>query len=211
MFKHLFASMNEMLDDIVQRYHTASGAEKQELEAQLHTLKTMSDTFIEEWLSFEEKLAGFYQSPDGAATVIDLLDPELAGKRTDEFVRGQGFYQLFMYDEAIQEFSRILLQSPDFTLARIYLAMSYLHKGDMAESYREFHFLSQLTDNSKMKAIAYNALGCIQMLHQNLDKALEYFSLAYQSDPYSVNPLVEMGVCSDKQGKLEYASWPART
>jgi tetratricopeptide (TPR) repeat protein len=210
MFKHIFDSMNEMLDEVVEQYAAASGEQRKELQEKLYTIKSLSDVCIEEWLSFEEKLAGFYKQCNQKQSSIDLLDPELNGKRSDQFLKGQGFYKLLMYDEAIREFSDMIVRQPDFTLARIYLAMSLLNKGEMAESYSQFHFLSQLTEHQQIKAISYNALGCIQILQQNADKALEYFSLAYQSDPYSVNPLVEMGVCREKNGQLQYTHDPVK-
>lgn len=209
MFKQLFASMNEMLEEVRDQYATASGSERKELQEKLHTLKAMSDTYIEEWLLFEEKLAAFYQLHQ-PMSVNELLDPELAGNRSDAFLKGQGFYKLLMYEEAIREFTAIVDKQPEFTLARIYLAMSYLHKGEMAESYKQFHFLSQVTENNRMKAISYSAMGCIQIQYQNMDKAFEYFAMAHHSDPTSVSPLVEMGLCSEIKGKLSFHNHPAR-
>lgn len=210
MFKHLFASMNEMLDEVSAQYRTAKGANKKELEEKLHALKAMSDTFIEEWLLFEEKLAAFYQSHHPLFQ-DHLQNPELIGKHTERFARGQGYYKLLMFDEAIREFSSMVREQPDFTLARVYLAMSYLRKGEDTESYSHFHFLSQITDNSQMKAISFNAMGCIQAYKQNMDKALEYFNLAYRTDPTSVQPLMETGVCAcSKKGELQFLEDPVR-
>ncbi|MBE1445924.1 tetratricopeptide repeat protein [Paenibacillus sp. OAS669] len=210
MFKHLFASMNEMLDEISAQFATATGSRKKELQEKLRVLKAMSDTFIEEWLLFEEKMASFHQQHHQESTLSKVLDPELGGKRSDEFLRGQGFYKLLMFDEAIREFSGIIRKYPDFTLARIYLGMSYLRKGDTAESYNHFLFTSQLTDNNQIRAISYNAMGCIQAQNRNLDKAFEYFNLAFQTDPSSVQPLVDMGLCNERKGQLQFVHHPKR-
>lgn len=210
MFKHLFASMNEMLDEISAQFAAATGSRRKELQEKLRVLKAMSDTFIEEWLLFEEKLASFHQQHHQTAPASNSIDPELGGKRSDEFMRGQGYYKLLMYDEAIQEFSSMIRKYPDFTLARIYLGMSYLRKGDIVESYSHFHFISQLTDNNQIRAISYNAMGCIQAQHRNLDKAFEYFNLAFQTDPTSVQPLVDMGLCSERKGQLQFYQHPNR-
>ncbi|MCR8634505.1 tetratricopeptide repeat protein [Paenibacillus radicis (ex Xue et al. 2023)] len=209
MFKQLFASMNEMLDEVNDQFAAASGSQRKELQEKLHTLKAMSDTYIEEWLLFEEKLAAFYQLHQ-PVSVNDLLDPELAGKRSDAFLKGQGFYKLLMYEEAIREFKAIVNKQPEFTLARIYLAMSYLQKGEISESYNQFHFLSQVTENNRMRAISYSAMGCIQIQYQNMEKAFEYFAMAHHSDPSSVEPLMEMGLCSEVKGKLYFLQHPAR-
>jgi len=205
MFKHLFASMNELLDEVASQYATATGAKKKQLQEKLKALKAMSDTFIEQWLLFEEKLAAFHQHHHPSVLAGDtIVDPEIIGKRSDDFARGQGYYKLLMFDEAIREFSGIVHKQPDFTLARVYLAMSYLRKGEIAESYSQFHFLSQLTDNTQMRAISYNAMGCIQVNRHNMDKAFEYFNLAFQTDPASVQPLMEMGVCAEHKGQLQF-------
>jgi tetratricopeptide (TPR) repeat protein len=212
MFKQLFASMNELLQEVSGQYAAASGAKKKELLDKLHALKAMSDTYIEEWLLFEEKLAAFYQQHQPPQQPqIDLLDPELDGKCTAAFLRGQGYYKLLMYKEAIREFAAIVKKQPDFTLARIYLAMSFLHHGETAESYSQFHFLSRITDNSRMKAISYSAMGCIQIQFRNMDKALEYFTRAYDSDPASMEPLVDMGLCAEIKGKLYFPGHPVRS
>ncbi|GAA4843631.1 hypothetical protein GCM10023310_21870 [Paenibacillus vulneris] len=210
MFKHLFASMNEMLDEISAQFATATGSRKKELQEKLRVLKAMSDTFIEEWLLFEEKMASFHQQHHQESIPSNVLDPELGGKRSDEFLRGQGFYKLLMFDEAIREFSGIIRKYPDFTLARIYLGMSYLRKGDTAESYNHFLFTSQLTDNNQIRAISYNAMGCIQAQNRNMDKAFEYFNLAFQTDPSSVQPLVDMGLCNERKGQLQFVQHPKR-
>ncbi|MEK3721821.1 MULTISPECIES: lipopolysaccharide assembly protein LapB [unclassified Paenibacillus] len=204
MFKHLFTSMNEMLDEVAVYYKAAAGVHKQELEEKLHMLKTMSDTFIEEWLLFEEKLACFYRDQQPAAALTDGMKTELGDVRTAEFVRGQGYYKLMMFSEAIREFTVLVREQPDFTLARLYLAMSFLQKGDISDSYGHFIFLSQCTHNHQIKAISCSAMGCIQMHEQNVDKASEYFNLAFQSDPSSVEPLLEMGLCSEKKGQLDF-------
>lgn len=213
MFKHLFASMNDMLHETMLEYPSASPSKKKELQEKLRSLKDMSDSCIEEWLLFEEKLGQFMRQNEISSLYaggMDPLDPEFAGKRNDLFIRGQGYYKLHMFDEAISSFGEQLRQQPDFNLARIYLAMSYLQKGEEAESYTHFHFLSQLTDNLQMRAISYNAMGCIQVLKRNTEKACEFFNLAYRTDPSSVQPLLDLGVCCEKKGGLQFAFASAR-
>ncbi|MBE6070005.1 MAG: hypothetical protein E7211_20300, partial [Clostridium lundense] len=56
MFQHVFAEMNEMLDEITRKYPLAGQAQKQELAKKWNLLQHMSDGIIEEWLSFEEKM-----------------------------------------------------------------------------------------------------------------------------------------------------------
>ncbi|MFC4103687.1 tetratricopeptide repeat protein [Paenibacillus xanthanilyticus] len=69
MFQHVFATMHELLDEIMVHFGSAELDQKKRYFEQLSMLKSMSDTFIEEWLQFEEKLAEFRNTyrdaPDG--------------------------------------------------------------------------------------------------------------------------------------------------
>ncbi|MFD7524014.1 tetratricopeptide repeat protein [Paenibacillus chitinolyticus] len=201
MFKHLFATMNEVLDEILLQLPNAKGALKAELEEELGALKAISDDCIEHWLLFEEKL-GKTLSVGNASVTSSLASasdsnqlqnvPQPAeeaqphsaeGKDAVEFIRGQGFYMLLMYEQATREFEALLTREPDFLLARAYLAMGYLRQGDNEEAARHFTLLLALTENKQMKAISYNAMGCIQFQNRNLEQALEYFKKAYHADP----------------------------
>jgi tetratricopeptide (TPR) repeat protein len=194
MFKHIFATMNEVLDEIEKEYSGSGPEQKADLEEQLQVLKAMSDEFIESWLLFEEKLGKFYKNEDKSSEVLheELLELDVTGKEEAGFLRGQGYYKLFMYDQAVREFEDLVQKQPDFLLARIYLAMGYLRKGDYSEAYRHFKFLLPLTENTKMKAISYNAMGCIQVQNHNMEKAFEYFKKAYQEDPTCMEPLINL-------------------
>jgi tetratricopeptide (TPR) repeat protein len=191
MFKHLFSTMNEVLDHIAKHYPSATGEMKAELDDQLQVLKAMSDEFIESWLLFEEKMGAVLSSKHDASKWLhnNLLDLE-AGKQSEQFARGQGYYKLLMYEEAIRELENVVQHEPDFHLARIYLAMAYLRSGETSDAYRHFQFLLPLTENNKMKAISYNAMACIQLQNQNMDKACEYFKKAYASSPECIEPLL---------------------
>jgi tetratricopeptide (TPR) repeat protein len=194
MFKQLFSTMNEVLDHILKEYPNVAGTEKAALDEQLQVLKAMSDECIEKWLMFEEKLGQFYGASADHTQHLhnELLELDAPAKQSTEFVKGQGYYKLFMYEQAIREFEHLVRYQPDFLLARIYLAMGYLRKGDYGEAYRHFQFLLPLTENSKMKAISYNAMGCIQVQNQNMEKAFEYFQKAYTIDPSCMEPFIQL-------------------
>ncbi|MEK8127359.1 hypothetical protein WMW72_05465 [Paenibacillus filicis] len=208
MFKHLFASMNDMLDEVLSEYPSSTGMQRKRLMEKLQSLKAMSDECIEDWLLFEEKLGhtlqgtGIAQLPKEA----ELPHPELTDKRSDQFVKAQGYYKLHMYGEAAEQFSELLHAQPDFTLARLYLAMTYLHQGQREDSYAHFQFLSQLTEHMQLKAISLNIMGCIQVQQNNMDKACELFAMAYRTDPSSVEPLIDLGFCRMDQSGLHFES-----
>lgn len=201
MFKQLFASMNDALDDIIAQMPAATGADRAELEERLSVLKAMSDTCIEEWLLFEEKLGQLSGKPVHPEPVsepetlqVPAIQPEEKPKNDEEgsFAKGQGYYKLAMFRDAVDEFEQVVRRQPDFLMARIYLAMAYLRCGEYMDAYRHFQFLVPLTDDRKMKAISYNAMGYIQAEKQNMDKAMEFFRLAHSADPSSVEPVLNL-------------------
>ncbi|MDB5055881.1 MAG: tetratricopeptide repeat protein [Bacilli bacterium] len=199
MFEQLFATMNDVLNEISIRYHSASITEKKQLDEQLTVLKTMSDRCMEQWLAFEENLALFFATNYTKKTPVqeskdktaDILDGPM---NKQGFEKAQGFYKLYMFDQAVSELEKLVQQQPDFLLARMYLAMGYLRLGEDGDAYRHFQLLLPLTDDNKLKAISYNAMGCIQVKKNNMQRAMEYFKMAYSNDPSCIiEPTNQMG------------------
>jgi tetratricopeptide (TPR) repeat protein len=213
MFKQLFATMHEVLDEIIEQYPSASPNGKKELDQQLNDLKHMSDIFVEQWLIFEEKMSQFQE---GIGTTPpkqkgqNALPPQNAKPITykeyeyEEFDRGQGYFKLYMFDHAIRELKPLVHRQPEMLLARLYLALSYLQTKDYEESLRHLSIIIPLTEDNKIKAISYNAMGCIQAKKGHLEKALEYFNLSYEADPSMMEPLINMGNCLSEGDSLEY-------
>jgi tetratricopeptide (TPR) repeat protein len=189
MFEQLFITMKELLDEISIRYDAASATEKIKLNDQLVMLKNMSDQFMEHWLEFEERLAAFYAQDHEVENVPVVADddtedkPQLPVRVDGGFEKAQGFYKLYMFDQAVKELEKLIQLQPDDLLARIYLAMGYLRLGEDGDAYPHFQMILPLTENNQLKAISYNAMGCIQVRKKNMQKAMEFFKLAYHSDP----------------------------
>lgn len=199
MFRHMFAVMNEVLDDIIREYPAASPARRRHLDEQLEMLKGLGDMVMEEWLVFEEKWSRAKQQTSEANGGLPLMLP------TDDehMAKGHGYFQLMMYNEAIREFELAVAKNPDALQARLLLALCHLENRNHAEAYRHFQFLLPLTEDGKIKAVTYNAMGCIQAVQSNMEKACELFRLAYESDPTLQEPLVNMAVCLNNKGSLQ--------
>lgn len=179
MFKHIFSTMHEVLDEIIQQYPTAPESKMPEIYEKMEVLKAMSDAMIEEWLLFEEKLGKTLHSLTQHQSALALS----SGDQSEAFQKGQGYYQLWMFDRAVRELQKVVQKEPDFLPARLYLALAYMQLGEFAEAHRHFQFLLPLTEQKQMKAISYNAMGCIQIQNKNIEKAQEYFTLAFKTDP----------------------------
>lgn len=203
MFQHVFAEMNNMLDEIVKHYPSAHGPRKQALIHNWNMLKRMSEGIIDEWLRFEERMAVFRESVASPPVFPSTESPEM---QLDAFIRGQGYYKLLMFRPAIAQFEAAAAVYPDSLLIRLYMAMAHLHLGETAEASGYLQSILPLADDKRLKAMIYNALGCIQALNGVTDKASEYFTLAIQSDPTLPDPLINLEVCHKKRGDLQYGS-----
>ncbi|MFU1797109.1 tetratricopeptide repeat protein [Paenibacillus azoreducens] len=205
MFQHVFAEMNHVLDEIMKYYPTAQEAQKHQMMQKWNMLKTMSDAIIDEWLTFEEKMGEFRQHVEVPSTssIVNETSPEL---ELNAFVRGQGYFRLLMFGQAAQQFSQVIREYPDSLLARMYLAMAHLHLEETKEAQRHFQWILPLAKSQKLKAMIYNALGCIAVKHGNAGKAQEFFALALQCDPTLPDPLINLKVCQQNCGQLQYGS-----
>ncbi|XEC92711.1 hypothetical protein AB6A23_15035 [Paenibacillus tarimensis] len=213
MFNHLFATMNDMLDEVIKRYPHSNGQQKQQAEEQLALLKAMSDKIIDEWLNFEEKLSLFHeqmQEQDGTgenckSTPINeqTCAPGELSMLTEQLMsKGQGYFKLFMFKHAAEAFERVVYLSPDSNLARLFLAMTYMHMQEWLEAQRHFQLIVALTDHPKWQALGLNALGCIQAVRMNMDQAESYFLRAHDADPTFEEPISNLQACKRRGGQL---------
>jgi tetratricopeptide (TPR) repeat protein len=213
MFKQLFQSMNEALDLIMGAYPTSNESEKRLLMEQLETLRSMSDGIIEEWLLFEEKLAKVkHRTAAGAHAhshstegdgYSEYAEPEHYLRSNDAFQRGEGYFKLLMFQEAVREFQRVIDQHPEFLIARLYLALSFLQTERVPEAYSHLQILVSLADEGRLKAVAYNALGCVQALNGNVEKACEFFKESHKIDPDLKDPVYNLKACLVEGGVLQ--------
>lgn len=209
MFQHVFAEMNSMLDDIVKHYPSAQGSRRQELLQHWSLLRRMSDGIMDEWLAFEEKMvrlraAGF--SAESGMSDTEPSEKALPEKELPAFTRGQGYYRLLMYPEAIRQFEQVLQHFPNSWQSRMYMGMAYFQLEDTAEAVSHFQKLLHLTDQPGLKAVIYNALGCLMAKQADVEEAQKCFALAHQFDPALPEPLHNMEACLSGAGMLRYDS-----
>lgn len=226
MFQHMFSSMNDMLDQIIEHYGDADSKEKQIYEEQMNELKKVSDTFIEQWLEFEEKFADFKEQkgemsdvPSSAGAVpsnmpisgkatCNSADLEIPDEIASVISKGQGYYKLFMFSEAEMQFQTVIIQSPECNLARLFLGMTNMHLQNWSEAQRHFQMLIATTDFPKWLAMGYNALGCIQAVHMNMAQAEQLFLKAHDVCPSFKDPMNNLKSCQEtpKQLSLYFGS-----
>ncbi|WP_391571905.1 hypothetical protein [Cohnella sp.] len=183
MIQQWFATMNDVLDDLILRYPQASSEEKIACGQQWDMLKTLSDDIIELWLQFEEKMGCFrelQQQPEPA-----VQEPQ---RTVGSFVKGQGYFKLQMFKHSSEQLEETIAVYPDFLCARLFLAMSLMHLKNWSEAQRHFQLIAAIAEEKRLQAIAYNALGCIQAVYAHLDQAQTYFRKSLEADPGFADP-----------------------
>lgn len=210
MLQHVFATMNELLDKVIQQYAHVEGEQKKKLEHQLSLLCSMSDHIMEEWLCFDERLSLIKPRNNkgkikrGPQPCTIKAAKQSVPDNGDPYQRGQGYYCLMMYKDATKHLEQAIQVQPKNIGVRTYLAMSYLHLGNCREAGRHFQFIIPLTNSNSMKAIAYNALGCIYVKQNQFGKAQAYFQKAHKLDPTFPGPIMNLKVCQSKSGQLAF-------
>lgn len=197
MIRQWFATMNEVLDDLILRYPTAANAQKNELQQQWDMLKTLSDDIIESWLQFEDKMGLFRELQQKTTVDSD------ARKHLGPFVKGQGYFKLHMFKQASDQLEEAIALYPDMLCARMFLAMSRMHLKQWAEAQRHFQLISAITDENRLQAIALNALGCIQAINAHLEQAQCYFHKAMEADPSFNDPKLNLESVQQGTGQLQ--------
>lgn len=207
MFQHLFAEMNKVLQEIVTDYPTAEGARRNELICNYNMLHRLSDKVMDEWLAFAEKLSHVRESVD-FSTVVEEVVPEQEAPELcmESFVRGQGYYKLLMYKKCIEQFKEVILPYPDSQAARLYLAISYLQEGEGEEAWIHLNHMLGLIRETKLKAMVYNAMGCIRASQERYTEAQKLFGLSLEHDPALPEPTVNLEVCRQRGGELHFGN-----
>jgi tetratricopeptide (TPR) repeat protein len=212
MIQHIFESMSEALEEIKTEFPNAIGPRKEELMTQLSVLRSMSDTFIEEWLSFEEKL-GLVREACRHSEATDTDESAFIGNVDDvgeewmeAYRRGQGYYQLLMYPKAAEEFEQVTQKEPEFVMGRLYLALSYLNKGQWDDSRRQLNLVLGTAQHVKIKALAHNAMGCILAKENQMDGALKHFEESAEQDGNFYDPVFNQAICLLKKEMVEEAA-----
>jgi len=198
MIQQWFATMNEALDDLILRYPHASANEKIELRQQWDVLKALSDDIIELWLQFEDKM-GFFRDLEQQPIIVAPEPQKLLGS----FIKGQGYFKLQMFQHASVHLAETIASYPDFICARLFLAMTLMHMKQWNEAQRHFQLIAAVSDEKRLQAIAYNALGCIQAIYAHLDKAQSYFHKALEADPGFTDPKQNLESVRQGNGQIQ--------
>lgn len=214
-----FSILAEKLAKIETEYGKADEERKRELEHELGELRHISDVIIQMWLVFEEKMSQVAElisphdqdlsySPfeDGSLQAEeDNTIATLTGDSSLHFRRGQGYFDLSMYEQSLPHFSKVVEQDPDCSVARLYLALGYYLAGRSEDAHSQFNFLLHTEDHPVLRAIGHNTLGCLLAEDGRLEAALHHFSRAVDSLPAFTDALFNEGMLMVRMGNYRDA------
>ena len=207
MFQQMFAEMNEMLQEVEASLPTAEGSRRGELLCKYQLLRRMTDDVLDEWLAFAEKLSRFRETADMQPESPEQAPPEEAPELSLEaYARGQGYYKLLMFRECIGQFEEVIAECPDSLSARLYLGMAHMRLGEDQAAWDHLHHMLPLVRDGRIKAMLYNALGCIMAAQEHFAEAAKLFTASARLDPALPEPILNLEVCRLKQGELHFGS-----
>ncbi len=99
------------------------------------------------------------------------------------FKRGLGFYDLYMLEEAVKEFEKLVTLEPNFIMGHFLLGHVYSHNKKYDSAEKELRLVLALTNDSQLKGMVYNALGNIYAERNKYEQSLEEFLLALEVYP----------------------------
>jgi tetratricopeptide (TPR) repeat protein len=143
-----------------------------------------------------------------AAVNLGTFPADVAGRPFEHMYRkGEGFYQLRLYQDARQCFAELLKESPDWESGRLYYAYSLLFSEAREEALREFRLLSRSAQSPVVAAISYNAIGCMLAEERQWLEAAQAFKTALEHHPEQREARFNLALCylqdDDVQEALE--------
>jgi len=115
--------------------------------------------------------------PENKAEKTKLRDQHLL------FRKGEGFYHLRLFHDAVKCFADVVKESPDFESGRLYYAYSLLFSNQKEAAMREFRLLGKTASSPKIIAISCNALGCLLVEEMQWLEARQAFAEALKHVP----------------------------
>ena len=135
--------------------------------------------------------------------LVDLLESlKINEQHLTYYFLGLSYFRLGDLELSITQFQKVLDDKPDFSQARLMLAMILLQQKRIDDCIREVNYV--LT-NDERNGIAYNILGSAQLLHEDYDAAMQSFNRAIEIDPGAVDVYLKKSQSLYVRGESELA------
>lgn len=220
-----FDWVDDVLTQIEQLFPHASDDVRREMIDRLHHLLDLNDAWLDEWLVLQERfhqllqkypeLAEKHQGSETRADSLSESDSSEAGDSFFDFVVGeeslhqfrvgQGYYELLMFPEAVEQFGRVIDREPDFLLGRLYLAMTFFQQGRWDEAEKHFSLVLKGSPQKEFSRFAHHMLGCIAIRRRQDRDAARHFAKALEYDSRDSDTLFNLGACYFRLGLVRLA------
>ncbi|MFX0559613.1 tetratricopeptide repeat protein [Tepidibacillus infernus] len=204
----LFAHMTQTLDRLGKEFEVTNSIDEElSLLEKYLSIKEMSEEITGELKKLNEKIRQFEK--DHGLLDMDLhvmKDTDTMTEKYSEvvikldeedfitFQKGIGFFDLWMYDQAILHLETTTKKYPDFNLARLYTAMTYFKKKEYAYSKREILILFKYSDDPDLLSLGHNLLGMIYGLERDEEQAIYHFKKAIELKKNWTEPIFNLAM-----------------
>jgi len=184
LFQQSFQYLHRAVDRIATQLQSADPSQRTFLFEELTALRHIGERFLESWMDFQDKVQDVterYQqaedvptdmpSDQEAPTFLTVIKkPDDVGALGEDigqalfhdsgerwFRRGLGYFDLLMYKEAMSQFEQILELDENMTVARLYLALSYIGTQRFEEAERHLRVIIRTARDAAVCAAAHDA------------------------------------------------------
>lgn len=228
-----FDWMEEALAQIESIYPRCSTEVQRELADRFRHLQDVSDGWLDAWLLLQERfrdviekypeLAG--QNDTSTAFFPPAVQPDnkevgeagpdlqsdeslkfwVDERAMQQFRIGQGYYNLWMFSDAMSQFLQVVDDEPDFVLARLYLALTYFQQEQWERAETEFQLVLETAPHPEFLRFCHHMLGCLFVRQKKDVKAVRHFSRALEMDVENSDTLFNLGACHYRLGSVQFA------
>lgn len=214
-----FQSLTQRIKAIEHEWPKATETRKQELLSKLWELRNASDSVVDLWLQYEEKLSNVMKQIAGEQTrdesesrvvkkATSTSVSEIPGREDDtaqRYRKGEGFYHLRLYENARGYFRELVAEAPDMETGRLYYAYSLLFCDEKEAALREFRLLSKSARSAHVAAISCNAIGCMLAEEEKWLEARQAFCETLAHRPDNTQAMYNMALSHLCDGEPEEA------
>lgn len=223
MFQDIFLQMYQTLDQLEERFDLVDDLDEElSLLEKYLAIKEMSEDLNSEIEKLHNKIRHFEtlhgltdpdlqeftenkQSPNNNGDIQEDVVIELDENDFLTFQKGIGFYDLWMYDQAITQLEQINQKYPDFNLARLYTAMTYFKKAKYSDSKREVALLFKFSDDPDLISLGHNILGMVYSFEKEYTLSIEHFKNAIKLKENWNEPKFNLAIIYLKSNMIDEA------
>lgn len=228
-FEQWFRTLKRIERELAQ----ADEDRKKDVIRELANLRRQADEWMEHWLVLEDQIASLCEQhridldseeavkekpvsknqggePEepfsDETTIVWRLPPHLERDRVVRaFRRGVGFFELWMYNEAVRELEEVVRAAGDFPVARLYLAWSHLAGGRDEEAERHLQFLLSTEGSPWIVAAAHHARAQVLAGRRQWKEAADELVRAVEARPDEADLHFNLGVALFQSDRPEEA------